>query len=216
MPGKITALETQKRAKRRLNVYLDGEFAFGLAEIIAANLCVGDWFTDEEISALKAEDEVERAREKVLNFLSYRPRSEAELRQYLSEREFSEMAIDELISRLSRVGLVDDAAFARFWVEDRAQFRPRGKWILAQELHQKGIAQHDIDAALASYQEYTAAERVAQEQARRLAHLPPKVFRRRFIERLSRRGFPYELIQELLATDTFSHLNLEESEEDEI
>jgi len=213
MAGSITALEPQKRSRDRVNVYLNDVFAFGLAALAAANLRVGMTLTDDEIAALRLADEVERAREKALNYLSYRPRSEAELQSHLLKSDFAETTVDEVLCRLREVGLVDDEAFARYWVDNRARFRPRGKRMLVQELRQKGVASNVIETALAEYDEVAAAQHVAEEQARRLAHLPPEVFRRRFWDRLMRRGFSPDIIQELLATQPFFHLDTEESEE---
>jgi regulatory protein len=77
MAGTITALRFQKRNKNRVNVYLDGQFAFGLVAIEAARLRVGQTLSDNDVARLQMRDEVERAYERALNFLSYRPRSEA-------------------------------------------------------------------------------------------------------------------------------------------
>ena len=54
MAGRITALELQKHSKSRYNVYLDGEFAFGLADIEAVRLHIGDWLSDEKITSYPA------------------------------------------------------------------------------------------------------------------------------------------------------------------
>lgn len=202
MAGRITALEPQQRDKDRVNVYLDGTFAFGLAALVAARLRVGEWLSDEAIATLRAEDTTEKAHEKALQYLAFRPRSEAELRRYLAEQGFSATVVDEIISRLSAVALVDDQDFSRFWVDNRARFRPRGKRALVAELRQKGIAPADAEAALADYDETAAGWALAREQARRLAHLPPDQFRRRLSDRLARRGFSYDLIQEILAAIT--------------
>jgi regulatory protein len=213
MAGSITALEPQKRSRDRVNVYLDGVFAFGLAALVAANLRVGMALTDDEIVALRLADEVERAREKALNYLSYRPRSEAELQSHLLKSDFTEATVDEVLYRLREVGLVDDEAFARYWVDNRARFRPRGKRMLVHELRQKGVASGVIETALAEYDEGAAAQHVAEEQARRLAHLAPEVARRRLWDRLMRRGFSTDIIREVLATQPFFQLDTEESEE---
>jgi len=214
MAGRITGLEPQKRSRDRVNVYLDDVFAFGLAALIAANLRVGMTLTDDKIAALRLADEVERAHEKALNYLSYRPRSEAELQSHLLKSDFAEATVADVLDRLREVGLVDDDAFARYWVENRARFRPRGKRMLVQELRQKDIASSVIETTLTQYDEVAAAQQVAAEQARRLAHLPPDLFRRRLWDRLMRRGFSPDIIQEVLATQPFfQQLDTEESEE---
>lgn len=214
MAGRITALEPQKRSRDRINVYLDDEFAFSLAAISATRLSLGAWLTDEDIAELRDSDEFERARDKALNYLSFRPRSEFELRSYLVNRGFAKDVVEDALDRLGQVGLVDDAAFARHWVENRAQFRPRGKRLIAQELRQKGIPSRIVQQALQDYDEVAAIKRVAVEQARRLSRLAPELFRRRLTARLVSRGFSYDLIRDTLVAIDFPELSPKESEED--
>ncbi len=213
MAGRITALEPQKRSRGRYNVYLDGEFAFGLAEVEAMHLAVGDWLSDERIAALKAGDAVAKAHERALNYLSYRPRSEHELNHYLNDKGYSEEVIAEVLARLRRAELVNDREFARYWVENRTRFRPRGRRALTVELRRKGLEAAIIEAALASYDEEAALRRLTSEQARRLAHLPPDKFHQRLTERLARRGFPYSLIRHVIETLDSPPFNPQESEE---
>lgn len=214
MAGKITALKPQMRSRDRLNVYLDGEYTFSLAVLTAVNLKVGVWLSDEDITRLQTADEVGRARVRVLDYLSYRPRSEWEIREYLQKREFSSPAIDAVVNALSDINLINDSAFAQYWLENRAQFRPKGKRVLSRELRQKGVSSQLIDETLEAYDEKEAARRVYTEQARRLMNLSPDVFRRRLIERMARRGFSYDLIQELLANHDFSQSLYIKNEED--
>lgn len=215
MAGTITALEPQKRSRDRVSIYLDGEFAFGLADLVAVGLKVGMWLSDEAIDELRAADGLERAHSMALNYLSYRPRSEAEMRDYLEGKEFVGPVVEEVLDRLKRVGLVDDAAFARYWRDNRARFRPRGRRMLRYELGQKGLSSDAIEEALDEYDEEAAVRKAAQEQLRRLKHLPPDERRRRLFSRLARRGFSYDLIQETLAALDFPHMNDEHSGEEE-
>ena len=198
MSGRITALRVQKRNRRRVNVYLDGRFAFGLAAIEAARLRVGQVLSDEEIARLQERDAVERAVEQALNLLSYRPRSQAEVRRRLLEKGHSREAVQEALGRLSRAGLLDDRAFARFWVENRFQFNPRGVAVLRRELRQKGVDDALIEEVLAEYDEEAAAARAAEAAIRRLRRLDPLTFRRRLSDYLRRRGFPYAVITPLV------------------
>ncbi len=84
MTMKITAIEPQQRNPQRVNVYLDGAFAFGLTRITAAWLQVGQEISEEKIASLQAEDANEIAYQKALHFLSYRPRSSREIRKTCS------------------------------------------------------------------------------------------------------------------------------------
>ncbi|MEA3377684.1 MAG: RecX family transcriptional regulator, partial [Chloroflexota bacterium] len=126
MEREITALTFQKHNKDRVNVYLDGQFAFGLAAIEAARLRVGQKLSDDEVVELQTKDQIERAYERALNYLSYRPRSEAEVRRSLGKKDVEEAVIDAVIGRLKRAGLLDDREFAKYWVDNRARFNPRG------------------------------------------------------------------------------------------
>ncbi len=124
---KITAIEPQQKNPQRVNIYLDGEFAFGLARITAGWLNVGQELSEEKISVLQAEDAGEVTYQKALHFLSYRPRSSAEVRQNLTKRGSPAELIDETLDRLQHAGLVNDKEFARTWIENRNTFRPRSK-----------------------------------------------------------------------------------------
>jgi len=194
MGGRITALRVQRRNRNRVNVYLDGRFAFGLAAIEAARLRVGQVLSDEDIARLRQRDTAERAAGRALDLLSYRPRSEAEIRERLTERYDPETA-GEVLERLRRSGLVDDREFARYWVQNRLEHNPRGAVALRQELYQKGVDESAIEEALAEYDEEEAAARAAEMARRKLRGLPPDVFRRRLTDYLLRRGFSYGVVR---------------------
>lgn len=196
MAGKITALKVQERNRQRVNVYLDGDFAFGLAAIEAARLKIGQSLSDEDIARLEAAETIETAHERALKLLSHRPRSEAEIRRRL-RRSVSEAVLGEVVARLRRSGLVDDEAFARYWVENRAQFRPKARRALKAELRQKGLTGDQAEAALdaAPASDDDAAYQAAAAHARRLAKLPRPDFFRKLGGFLARRGFDYDTIR---------------------
>jgi len=198
MGKKVTALRFQKRNKDRVNVYLDGEFAFGLAAIEAAHLKVGQTLTPEEIAELKRKDEVERAYERALNYLSYRPRSTSEIRRNLWKKGIDEVVIDKVIERLERARLVDDLEFARYWIENREQFNPRGARALRHELREKGVSHSTINEALSDFDEQPSARKAAEAGARRLSHLEEEDFRRKLSGYLARRGFAYPIAKALV------------------
>ena len=131
------------------------------------------------------------AYEAALLLLSFRPRSEAELRTRLARRGIEAEAIDEAIERVRAAGLIDDAAFARAWVSERASGRGRGRRALAAELHAKGIAAETVQDTLAEVDEDARALTVARERAARLGALDWPEFHRRLGCFLTRRGFGY-------------------------
>lgn len=190
----------QKRNKDRVNIYIDDQFALGLAAIEAARLHVGQTLTDDDIARLKAQDEVEKAYERALNFLSYRPRSEAEVRRNLRKKDVDDEAAELVVKRLTRAGLLNDREFARYWVDNRVKFNPRGPRALRHELRLKGISASIIADTLADLDEEPMACQAAEAGARRLARLEPEPrdFRRKLKAYLARRGFSYEVIRPLI------------------
>lgn len=196
MAGKITTLEFQKKNPDRVSVFLDGRFAFGLPAIMAARLKRGQFLSDAEIQALQADDTIETAYNRALNYLSYRPRSRAEVDRYLQKRDLSESQIEAVAERLERAGLLDDEAFAQYWVENRERFRPKGLRALRYELWSKGISNETIERALVSVDVPDSAYRSATRKARQLAHLDRQAFTKKIIEYLARRGFDYEVARE--------------------
>jgi regulatory protein len=192
MVQRITAIEPQQKNPQRVNIYLDGEFAFGLAVVVVAWLRVGQELGEEKIASLKMQDEREITYQKALHFLSYRPRSSAEVRQNLSKRGISESLIEETLNRLQSTGLVNDEAFARAWVENRNTFRPRGKQALRMELRRKGLSDEIVQSVLESQgNEAALAFMTARKYARRLLGLEWPEFRQKLSGFLARRGFSY-------------------------
>jgi regulatory protein len=195
MDRRITAIEPQRKNPRRVNVYLDGEFALGLSSLVAAWLKVGQTLTEEKIASLQAKDEQESVYQKALHFLSYRPRSTAEVRQNLNKRNVAESLIEATLERLQRSGLVNDEAFARAWVENRSEFRPRSKLALKMELRRKGLDDEIVQSVLAEgVDEEALALDAAWKYVRRLEGRERSEFRIKLSGFLARRGFSYSII----------------------
>jgi regulatory protein len=196
MPGKITSLRYQKKDPERVSVYLDGRFAFGVPAIVAAQLTPGQYLSASDMEVLQEQGKAEGAYNRALNYLSYRPRSKWEIVTYLERRGLGEDNIEGIVGRLERAGLLDDEAFAAYWVENRERFRPRGLRGLRFELKRKGISDAIIDRVLASVDASAGAYQAASRKVRQLSHLDRASFRRKLVEYLARRGFDYDVAQE--------------------
>lgn len=191
---KITAIVVQKKHPNRVNIHLDGEFAFGLARITAAWLRIGQELDEKKIEQLQAEDARERALQQSLLFLSYRARSETEIRQNLRKHEIPETVIDETIERLRKDGLANDGQFASAWVENRSTFRPRSRRMMALELRQKGLDDESMKSALDAVDDEALAYEAARKRAPRLKGLEWNEFRKKLSDFLARRGFSYSVV----------------------
>lgn len=199
MARRISALTAQKRNTDRINVYLDGEFAFGLTRIVAAWLYVGQELSDEKIAELQSGDIQESAYQKALNYLSYRERSEAEVRKHLAGKGISDDVLERVLARLQNAGLVDDERFARSWVENRSEYRPRSRRALVYELNKKGVSEAAISSAVDEIDEEELAYQAAQKKARRYSQLEWPVFRQKMHSYLAGRGFIYEVSSPVVA-----------------
>ena len=132
-----------------------------------------------------------------LRFLSYRPRSEAEVGRRLS-RHYSPDLVHRVMATLQEQGLLDDAAFARYWRENREQHRPKGQGILRQELLRLGVPRETIGEALEGFDAPGNAYRAGTKLARRLAQSDYPQFRQRMSGYLHRRGFSRTVVRETL------------------
>jgi regulatory protein len=199
MNHKITALTLQKRNRQRVNVSLDGEYAFGLARIVAAWLQVGQEISDEKIAQLQIEDAREVAYQRALQFAQFRPRSETEIRQNLQRHAVTSENIDHTIARMRQSGLLNDAAFAQIWVENRNDLRPRSRRALTFELQRRGVDRQLIEETLLEVDDEALAYQAARQRAGRLKDLEWKDFRLKMFRFLAQRGFDYQVSSSVIA-----------------
>lgn len=194
----ITTLEVQKKNKERVNVYLDGEYAFSLSLIEAAWLRKGQQLTEDQVAALKGEDDVQKAVDRAARFLAYRPRSAQEVRRNLEEKGTAPEVIEAAIERLEAMGYLDDTAFAHFWVQNRSEFKPLSPKALRYELRQKGVPAEIIDDVLESLDRDDLAYRAAMSRVNRLRGTSKQVFRQKLSTFLQQRGFSYAAIRDVV------------------
>ena len=206
----ITAITAQKRNKDRVNLFLDGEFAFGLTLFAAANLRIGQQLSEADIEQLRLENDYEEAKNRAFNFTTYRPRSEREVRQNLAKKDYSEGTIERVVATLKRLEMLDDWAFASYWIEQRDRFKPRSNMALRQELAQKGIARNIVDELLAPHDDYQAAVAAAAKRTGRWSHLPQEEFAAKMTRYLQGRGFGYGICREVV-DEIWETLQTEES-----
>jgi regulatory protein len=193
---KVTAIRSGQRGQR-VNIFLDEKFAFSLeAEVaIKEGLRTDQSLSEGEIEALKKADLFQRCLNAAFHLLSFRPRSQAELRERLHRRGFDGQNVAAVLTKLKEQGLVDDLAFAQFWKDNRESFRPRSQWLTRLELRQKGVAEEIINQVAAQVDDEASAYRAAVAKARRLSTADYNGFRRRLGQYLKRRGFGYGLIK---------------------
>jgi len=197
---RITAIRTGRGRGKRVNVFLDGKFAFSLeAEVaIREGLQIDQELFASQVEALAKSDQFQRCLNAAFHYLSYRPRSESEIRGRLQRRNFDGNSIEAVITKLREQGLVNDMAFAQFWKDTRQSFRPRSQRLTRLELRQKGVADDIINQVIDDIDDADGAYRAALSKARSLPSSDYQSFRRRLGEYLKRRGFGYEVINQTI------------------
>jgi regulatory protein len=141
------------------------------------------------------------AYEAALRFLGHRQRSVSEIHRHLRGKKFDDEAIADAIDKLRAQRYVDDEAFARYWLEQRERFRPRGDRGIRMELAQKGVSRDVIDVVLgerAPDADIEQAKKALTRMMSRWAALTPMERKRKIHTFLAARGFGYGTIEEVI------------------
>ena len=138
-----------------------------------------------------------------MKFATLRPRSEKEIRDWFKRKKVHESLHKELFNRLNRLELVDDKKFAKWWVEQRIAFRPKGKGGLNYELRGKGIKQEIINEILqdSPIDEEKSARQLLEKVSYKWKDLPNREARQKKAQYLARKGFSWDVITRFLKID---------------
>jgi regulatory protein len=195
---KITKISTQKRGDR-VSLYSGDDFIIGLDKdlLIKHGLGIGVELDATQISTLAKDDEIKKCFNKALHYLSYRPRSEHEVRTKLAEK-YPPAVVEKVISKLKKYRYVDDAAFVNFWFDSRG--RTRGAALLRAELLQKGVPKDVIEGSLPTRESEETYQEVLElvSSKKKYQHLDKKEFYKKVAPFLARRGYSYDVIKEVI------------------
>ncbi len=195
----VTRLEAVTKTKYK--VFLDGQFAFVLykGELSRFHLAEGEEVNPETVKKIRDEVILKRAKLRALHLLEDMPRTESQLRQKLKEGSYPQDVIDETIDYVKSFGYLDDAAYARDFIETRKGKKSRQE--LYGALMQKGLDKALVMQALdAAYQEEDAKEavRVLMEKRQYDPDTADETQRQKFLAYLMRKGFSYEDVRDFL------------------
>ena len=197
----ITSIKPQ-RNKKRVNIYLDGKFGFGidLENFVMLGLKVEQELSDKEVEEIVKKSEFQKTLDKLLRFATLRPRSEKEIKDWFKRKKVYESLHQELFNRLNRLDLIDDEKFAQWWVEQRSSFKPRGKRALEMELRMKGIKKEVIGQVLSNIKvdEEKVARELLNKKSYKWKNLPKREARAKMSAFLARKGFNWEAIEKVL------------------
>ena len=183
----------------RINLFVDGRFLMGVNAIVVLQmgLRLEQELSPEQLEQLQSEEIEQRAVDRALNYISYRPRSREEERRYLRRKETPPEIIETALARLDRLDFVNDRTFAGFWIESREHFSPRGARALKNELRMKGVERDVVDELVNDEQDEERALRAGRKKATTLvnaSNIDYATFRNRLGSFLQRRGFGYQAV----------------------
>ena len=190
----ITELQVQKKNNERVSLFLDGEFRCGLSKIsvLTYRLKVGSELSEARLAEILQESEVQIAFDRSLALLERYVKTERQMKDYLVQKGFAPSVADGAIDRLKRYGYIDDATYARFYVENG--IRQKGKRRLQQELRQKGIERDLTEEILSDVQEEVSVAVAEGLKYLRGAPVTDRAVKAKVYRHLAARGFESETI----------------------
>lgn len=214
---KITEISQQKKNKERFNLYIDGDFFSGISSLTLAkeNLYTGLDINEERLQRILKIDLESRVFDRVAENISNSPKTEFQVKRYIKDLFFKKQGdwfskglevseteiLENVIKKLKEYKLLDDEIYARMFVESRIKNKPRGKIVLINELRIKGISKD-------------TAQKVCDELIEDELSILKKIYLKKYgeekltikdtkkIQYLQRKGFSWDLIQNLITDDT--------------
>lgn len=200
----VTLLKPQKDGKR-VNVYLDGEFGFGidLDNLVLNHIKIGSVLTNDEVKKIVRKAEFQKTLDKLLKFAMLRPRSEKEIDDYLKRKKVHESMWKDLFEKLKHFELLDDAKFAKWWVDQRLAFKKISGKVLKLELFKKGIDKEIIENVLEDtpIDEEKMARELLAKRAYKWEGLDARTAKQKKFRYLAGKGFDYEVVEKILSSD---------------
>ncbi|HTE57235.1 MAG TPA: RecX family transcriptional regulator [Verrucomicrobiae bacterium] len=195
---KITDIKQQVKRQDRYSIFVDGKYLFSFSEneLMSSGLKINQELSEQELLALKDQAVLDKAYDRTLNLISHRPRSEWELRDYMKHKDYDEDVVAQTIERLNQRGYINDADFARRWVETRRLLKSTSKRRLAQELRHKRIADDIVQQVLEA--DETDEHQVLRELVERKRKQTKYQDNLKLMQYLGRQGFSYDDIKTVL------------------
>jgi len=193
---KITSIKQQIKRTDRYSIFVEGKYAFSLSEsaLLASKLASGEELSKKQVSDYKKLSTEDKLYNQTLRYVAMRPRSQWEIQFYLEYKKQASPALaEEILSKLSNIGLIDDQKLASAMVNDRRLLRPTSRRKMIAELRKKHIADEYIEKALGEQKqdELTALEAVITSKRRQTKYQDDQ----KLMQYLARQGFGYEDIK---------------------
>ncbi|HIY91635.1 recombination regulator RecX [Companilactobacillus sp. HBUAS56275] len=213
--AKVTKIQAQKR-KGRYNIYLDGKYAFPVAEatLIEFRLMKDVELTDQEVAKIQHSENVNKAYGDAVNYLSYQLRTEKEIKEYLYKKEYHKDAVEFSLKKLRELHYLDDDNYAKSFINTQLRTTANGPKIIEQKLVQKGVPNNIIQDKIAEIDQDILLENAVEfagKQARKQKRASFQQMLTKIRQSLYQKGFNGEITNEAI-----KKLDLEVDEDEEL
>lgn len=198
----ITKLETQKRNKNRVSIYIDNKYALGVHKdiIYKLNLEEGKILNKDFTEKIIKAEEQKKANDYAIKFLSYRSRSKKEIKDRMERKGYDNEVINKTLEWLKKYDLVNDKDFAEEYIKAKAKKYGRSR--IKMELRGKGVDENIINNVIENELDYENEYETALEQAKKKLRAYEGEKREAIYRKLSgylqRRGFSYDIVSKIL------------------
>ena len=202
---KITAIKQAVKNENRVNVFVNNEYSFSLdiAQLVDFKLKVGTILSEEDLAKYKEASAFGKLYQRTLEWVLTRPRSVRETRDHLRERsrkstiQIDNSLLEQIITKLSEKGYLNDYKFAEYYVENRFIKKGISRKRLSLELAKKGVSQGIIEEVL------TENPRSDLEEIQKIiAKKRHKYDDEKLTAYLVRQGFNYDLVRDAIRQDS--------------
>lgn len=194
----ITSVEKNKKNKEKFSVYIDGRFSFSIAEddYLSLHLYDKSELSQDEIDYIKNTINFRAAKNCALKYLSYKLRTEKEVRMKLQDDGFDSDSVEKALEELTALGYINNKIFVQKYVYDRSKLKPKSKKLIKMELLGKGIQEDIIDEVLNDWNvdEASVAESLVKRKFGKYDLADEKIKRKAYMF-LKHRGFSHDVIE---------------------
>ncbi|MGM0379127.1 MAG: RecX family transcriptional regulator [Bacillota bacterium] len=197
----ITKIETQKNNSKRVSIFIDNKFAFGIYKktLYKFDLNKGDKIDENLRQEIMLKDEYSDCINKSYSLLSYKDRTTNELKEKLLNKEFNINTINKVIKKLKDLRYLDDYEYAKRYIDFKIE--KMGSYKIKNKLLKKGVNERIISELLNEYSqefEFKKALKLAKKRNEKYENISYKKRYQRVSGYLKRKGYSYDIINSVL------------------
>lgn len=193
----ITDIKQQVKNEKRYSIFINDAFAFGITgvDVLFYKLEIGKELTTKELDKIIEETQIAKGRDIAFKYISYKNRTEKEVKDKLLEKDYSEEVIENILETLREYNYVNDEKYAIDMQKELINFKMYGEYRIRQILFQKGINKEIVDCLEYDYEKmYNNAIKLLKSKYKNIS--PDYKEKQKIFGFLTRKGYSYDIIKE--------------------